>query len=90
MSFNRIFKSSYRRSVKIAPHKPVMIGETASEERGGSKPNWIRNTLTIIPPNTPRFAGFVWFDYKAENMNWPLSSSPAATDAFAQGISRPI
>jgi hypothetical protein len=84
--FNHIFHSTYQRLVKIAPHKPVVIGETASEERGGSKAQWIRNMLNVVPTKYPRVRGLIYFDYKDQGMNWPLSSSKAATRAFARGI----
>ena len=34
----------------IAPSKPVLIGETASTEKGGSKANWITDALTVADP----------------------------------------
>jgi mannan endo-1,4-beta-mannosidase len=86
MSFDRIFKSTYQRLVRIAPHKPMMIGETASEERGGSKAGWIRNMFHVLPLRYPKARALVYFDYKDQNMNWPVSSSEAATSAFAAGI----
>jgi hypothetical protein len=85
--FNDVFSSTYKRLVKIAPHKPVMIGETASEVKGGSKAKWIRNMLNSIPAKYPKVRGLVYFDYKDQNMNWPLNSSAATTQAFAAGIS---
>ncbi|HVO55130.1 MAG TPA: glycosyl hydrolase [Solirubrobacterales bacterium] len=85
-SFNHIFSSTYKRVVKIAPHKPMVIGETASEERGGSKAQWIRNMLNVVPAQYPKVRGLIYFDYKDQNMNWPLSSSKAANNAFRRGI----
>ena len=86
MSFNQIFRSTYNQVVRLAPSKPMVIGETASEERGGSKGGWIRNALRIIPSRYPSIRGFIWYDEKNQHMNWPIGSSPAATRSFAEGI----
>ena len=53
-SFDKVFDSTYKRVLKIAPKKPMMIGEIASEERGGSKADWIENALKTIPPQVPQ------------------------------------
>jgi hypothetical protein len=71
----------------IAPSKPVMIGETASTEFGGSKPSWITDLLRRqLPRRFPRVRAVVWFDKSADGMDWPLSSSPAALSAFRAAI----
>ena len=76
--------------VKIAPNKPMVIGEIASEERGGSKAAWIENTLQDrSPASTARSARLIWFDEKDQGMHWPIESSKSATNAFANGIPRP-
>jgi hypothetical protein len=90
MSFNAIFRSTYKRVARIAKHKPMLIAETASEERGGSKSRWIANALRVIPRQYPKVRGMIWFDEKSQGMNWPIESSPRATRAFARGISRHV
>jgi hypothetical protein len=90
MSFEGIFRSTYERVVKIAPHKPMMIGETASEERGGSKASWIRKTLKILPKRFPKVRGLVWFNEKDRAMRWPIESSTASRNAFAKAIQRTV
>ena len=89
-SFNRVFKETYKRVVKLVPHKPMMLGEVASNEIGGSKPNWIRNMLKIVPKDYPKVRGLIWFDVKDRNTHWPLESSAKAANAFAQGIQRSV
>lgn len=89
-SFDQIFRSTYQRVLKIAPKKPMVIGETASEERGGSKPAWIRHLLTTVPKHYRKVRGLIWFDEKDQGMNWPIESSKASINAFAKGISRSI
>jgi hypothetical protein len=90
MGFGRVFESTYRRMVKIAPKKPMMIGETASEERGGSKPAWIHNTLKIVPHRFRKVRALLWFEEKDRDMHWPIESSPASSTAFAQAIQRTV
>jgi beta-mannanase len=89
-NFNQIFHSTYKRVLKIAPDKPMVIGEVASDDRGGSKPNWIKNLLRIIPADYRRVRGVIWYDEKDQGMHWPIESSKGATNAFAKGISRSV
>jgi hypothetical protein len=89
-SFDSVFRSSYQRVVKLAPHKPMVIGEVASEERGGSKPKWIENTFRRIPSKYPKVRAVIWFDEKDQGMHWPIESSKKSTNAFAKAISRNV
>ena len=74
----------------IAPGKPMMIGETASTEVGGSKAAWITDLLTRqLPQRFPKVHALVWFDKRWDGMDWPISTSPAARDAFRHAIAAP-
>ena len=87
MSFDEIYQSTYHEIVdQIAPGKPMVIGETAATEQGGSKSAWIRKMLTNLPTAYPKVRGLVWFDRYDSNMDWPLQSSSSAASAFANGI----
>jgi len=88
-SFNQVFHETYKRVLKIAPNKPMLLGEVASNEIGGSKPAWIKNMLHEVP-RYRKIRGLVWFDVKDRNTHWPLESSKAAADAFAKGIQRSV
>ncbi len=88
-SFNQIFHDTYKRVLGIAPDKPMMVGETASNERGGSKGDWIESTLGVVPSKYRAIRGLVWFDTKDRDTHWPLESSAEASRAFARGIARP-
>ena len=88
-SFNQVFHETYVRVRKIAPHKPMLIGEIASNEIGGSKPAWIKNMLREVP-RYKGIRGLVWFDVKDRNTHWPLESSKKASNAFAKGIARSV
>jgi mannan endo-1,4-beta-mannosidase len=90
MSFSRVFRSTYKRVLKIAPRKPVMIGEVASEERGGSKPQWIRNMLKTLPRRYPKVRALVWFEQNDRGMKWPIESTRASRKAFAGAIQRTV
>jgi Glycosyl hydrolase family 26 len=89
-SFSRIFRSTYKRVLKIAKRKPMMVGEVASEERGGSKPSWIRNMLKVIPAQYPKIRAFVWFEQNDRGMKWPIESSKTSRKAFAKTIQKTV
>ena len=89
-SFDRIFHAPYELVTRrIAPSKPMLIGEVASSERGGSKAAWIRAALSELPARYSRIHGLLWFDVYADGMDWPLETSRSAAAAFARGISAP-
>ncbi len=90
MNFNQVFHSTYRTIARLAPHKPMLVGETASEERGGSKAAWIRNTLRLVPSRYRKLRGLIWFNERWEGMNWPIESSRSSRHAFAGGIRRNV
>jgi hypothetical protein len=89
-TFGQVFSSTYKRIAKIAPNKPMVIGETASEERGGSKASWIKETFKTIPQKFRKVRAVIWFDEKDQGMHWPIESSKSATNAFAKSIGRPL
>lgn len=89
-NFNQVFHETYKRVLRIAPRKPLLIGEVASNERGGSKPAWIRHLLQIVPAKYRKIRGLIWFDVKDRNTHWPLESSAKAARAFARGIQRTV
>ncbi|MCA1553634.1 MAG: glycoside hydrolase family 26 protein, partial [Chloroflexi bacterium] len=84
--------NSYQAVLNLAPNKPMMIGETATNEFTGDggvkKAEWIRNLLATEFPNTfPKVRAFMWWNiWVAGNPPFPLDSSQAATDAFKTGI----
>jgi hypothetical protein len=87
-TFNQVFSETYKRVLKLAPAKPMVIGEIASNEIGGSKPRWIRNLLHILPSRYRKVRGLIWFDVQDRNTHWPVESSRASIDAFSKGIRR--
>jgi len=95
-SFSSLFSATYNQLLSIAPSKPIMIGEVASTEAGGSKGAWITDALkTQLPFSFPKVKAMVWFNWNTEEeesgakWDWPIESSSAATSSFAEGISWP-
>jgi Glycosyl hydrolase family 26 len=90
MSFSTVFRETYRRILRIAPHKPMMLGEVASEERGGSKSHWISNALKVIPARFRHVRAVIWFNENDRHMRWPIESSKKSRKAFARAIQSPV
>jgi hypothetical protein len=89
-SFDQVYKPSYRKIVEtIAPGKPMMIGEVASTEYGGSKAAWIKDMLARIPAEYQQIRALLWFDKFDSNMDWPVETTSSATTAFAEGLQNP-
>ncbi len=86
-SFDQLYRHSYEEIVtQIAPAKPMILGEIASSEQGGSKAQWIGEMLRDLPAEYPKVRGLVWFDKYENGMDWPLETSRSAIEAFAAGI----
>ncbi len=94
-SFAQVFEATYHQLLALAPSKPIMIAEFASDEDGGplgrpaSKAAWIQDTFgTQLPLNYPRIKAVVWFNWNDSNsaLDWPLESSQASLEAFAATI----
>jgi mannan endo-1,4-beta-mannosidase len=102
MSFTEVFRGnaqnpldSYAEMLAVAPNKPIMIGETASDEAddgGTRKAAWIRSALQQeIPYNFPAVKAVVWFNWSERvGYDWVVTSSPAATAAFRESIGLPM
>ncbi|HEX6782853.1 MAG TPA: glycosyl hydrolase [Solirubrobacterales bacterium] len=88
-SFDQLYRRTYDEiAERIAPGKPMVLGEIASTEQGGSKAQWIADMFDVLP-EYPRVRGLVWFDKFENGMDWPIETSPAAIEAFAAGIGAP-
>jgi len=89
-TFGQVYRSTYNSIVgTIAPSKPMMIGEVASSEYGGSKAAWMKDMLARIPSEYQKIKALLYFDKFDSNMDWPLETSTSATTAFAEGIQNP-
>jgi hypothetical protein len=93
-TFSNLFGSMYRQiTTNIAPGKPMIIGETASTETGGSKPGWIAGMFTSIRQDFPAIRGLIYFDKDTRGpggrRRLPLDSSAASIAAMARAVDRP-
>jgi len=61
ITFQNMLISSYNQICAITT-KPLMIAETASNETGGDKPQWIRDMFAMIPTAFPRIRAVIWYD----------------------------
>ncbi len=80
-----LFGSTLSQVRRIAPGLPIIIGETASAESGGSKADWI-TTLFSYLTSQPDVTAVVWFDYNKE-ADWRINSSDASVAAFKAALS---
>ena len=86
-SFDQLYSRTYNEIVNtVAPDKPMIIGEVASTEVGGSKPQWISQMLNELPTNYPDVHGVMWYDRSDAGWDWPLESSASSLAAFSAGI----
>jgi hypothetical protein len=86
-SFDQIFVASYRAIVeKIAPSKPMMLGEVASNGVGRAKAVWIRHMFKSLALKYPRIRALAWFDQIDRDLRWPIETSRASIKAFSRGV----
>lgn len=78
-SFGEVFGPLYDQLQKLG--KPVIIGETASDEIGGSKANWIADIVPQLQSRFTNIRAMVWFDVDKER-HWQITSSAASMSAF--------
>jgi hypothetical protein len=86
---------SYQQVLSLAAGKPMMLGETASNEYPltgtvdpSVKANWITDMLTNqLPNNFPGIRAVVWFNWNSDpGTSFVIESSSASQEAFASGI----
>lgn len=88
-TFADAFGPSYASLTQMTA-KPVMIGETASSEVGGSKAAWItQGFLSDVPNRFPRLRAIIWFDENKET-DWRVNSSSTALAAFRTVATSPM
>jgi hypothetical protein len=80
-SFQDVFKDIYPLLAKVG--KPILIGEMASDEVGGSKAQWIDDLVPTLKADFPLIKAFVWFDIKKERA-WQINSSPTALASYSK------
>jgi mannan endo-1,4-beta-mannosidase len=89
-TFDELLSPTYKSVTKIAPKKPLMLGEFATSPYGGHKAAWIREMFERLPRNYPRVRALIYFNTVDRGIDWPLETSPPAAKAFAKGIRKGI
>ena len=85
-SFRAVFADIYPQLA--AKGKPIIIGEMASDETGGSKAAWIGDVVPTLKENYPLIKAVVWFDVDKER-HWQIDSSAAALAAYQKMAADP-
>jgi len=79
-SFEEIFSDAYKTATALSK-RPIIIGEAASAEIGGSKSLWISDGFKQLRRSFPRIEALIWFDVQKES-DWRIASSPESLKAF--------
>jgi hypothetical protein len=69
--------------------KPIIVGETASAEEGGSKADWIHSLVPTLRDRFPDIRAVVWFDV-AKERDWRIRSSDTSATAFREIAADPL
>jgi hypothetical protein len=93
-SFSELYSLSYERLLRLAPTKPILIGQISSGEVGGSKAAWITDTLASqLPHEFKQIKALVWFNWRISHSGewrpYQIESSPSAQAGFAAAIASP-
>ena len=80
-TFQEVFAGLY--PALAAKGKPIIIAETASDEAGGSKAEWIGDIVPTLKNTYPLIKAIVWFDVDKER-HWQINSSDATLAAYQQ------
>ncbi|MGE5408402.1 MAG: hypothetical protein ACM3NV_07300, partial [Syntrophothermus sp.] len=89
-TFGRLFHSSYRQLVRLAPHKPVIIAETGSGERGGSKARWLAAMLRRYVPRMRHIRAVSFWSVDDRRGDLRLDSSAAAVRTVRRALRQPL
>jgi hypothetical protein len=88
-SFDKLMRPSYEAvTQKIAPGKPMILGELASNGPPARKATWIRQMFAAIADHYPAIGGLVWFDKFDRDLRWPLEINRGTAKAFGAGLKR--
>lgn len=86
-----LFERSLASLGRLSPGKPIMIAETSSVERGGSKSAWIEDLFIALPAACPAVRAIVWFQADLTHRgeaDWRLDTSEEALAAVRQTMRR--
>ena len=78
-SFRELLGPTYRRiTERIAPHKPMMIGEVATSGTPEAKAYWIHGMFAALRHRFDKVRALLWFNKIDGGVDWPLDSAAAA------------
>ncbi|HWD63601.1 MAG TPA: glycosyl hydrolase [Solirubrobacteraceae bacterium] len=84
--FSTIYSAAYHTVVNhIAPRKPMMLGEVASNDHGGNEAAWITEMFRELPTQYPDIRGLMWYQV-SDRWDFPLRRHTAAAQAFSTAI----
>jgi hypothetical protein len=89
-SFNSLFRSTYNTIVnKIAPSKPMILGEVGASPFGGSRAAWITKMLQELPTSYPKIHGFLWLQTPYQRWEFSIRRGTPSASALAAAIQSP-
>ncbi len=84
--FDSIFYSVCSSLSLAHPRKPIMIGEFASAEDGGSKASWVTNAFDALKAKYSSVKLYNWLNINKER-DWRVESSSGSTSSFKASMS---
>jgi hypothetical protein len=87
-SFEGTFGATLTELRKVAPAKPVILGETAAGTSNTNRLTWTADFWAGLLEH-PEIWGFVWFNDRKSNTDWRVQYSAEMTAAFAAGVADP-
>jgi len=83
-----ILRAPYEEIRRVAPGKPMMVGEMGTTPSGGDKAAWIAAFLPALRLGFPNVRAVVWFNIDKET-DWRFDDTDADLAAFRTGIRDP-
>ncbi|MGQ9501181.1 MAG: glycoside hydrolase family 26 protein [Anaerolineae bacterium] len=90
-TFDEMFAPEYQAALQW--NKPIILTELASAEQGGNKAQWLRDCFASFQTHYPLVVGVLLVEIESDRewpaINWSVTSSPAALQAFKEVIHDP-
>jgi hypothetical protein len=85
-TFPHTLQVSYDALLRIAPLKPIMLAEWASDDRGGDKVAWLLAALAALPLQFPAVRAFLYYPCITATEHWPLAVADGTVVAYTTGL----
>lgn len=86
--FKDLYTPLYEQYSRLYPSKPLMIGEFASADSGGSKAHFIEHLFEGMPTDFPNLKMAVWFNKVHDPYNFRFTEDEEARNAFKEGLNK--